>query len=117
MGDDDAATATSNDATPTEQEEPAPTLGDDEAVTATKNDAVLSEDDDPATKRMQRKLRTEKGRERYRRRKHLVESPFGWVKNVLGFRSFSLRGSAKVQGEWDLVCLALNLRRMQRMGT
>ncbi len=74
-------------------------------------------DDSPATGRMQRKLRTKRGRARYRKRKHLVESPFGWVKNVLGFRDFSLRGLRKVQGEWNLVCLALNLRRMRGLGT
>ncbi len=79
--------------------------------------APTVKDDSPATKRMQRKLRTKRGRARYRKRKHLVESPFGWVKNVLGFREFSLRGMRKVRGEWSLVCLALNLRRMRGMGT
>ena len=79
--------------------------------------APTVKDDSPATGRMQRKLRTKRGRARYRKRKHLVESPFGWVKNVLGFRDFSLRGLRKVQGEWNLVCLALNLRRMRGLGT
>jgi len=79
--------------------------------------APTVKDDSPATKRMQRKLRTKRGRARYRKRKHLVESPFGWVKNVLGFREFSLRGMRKVRGEWNLVCLALNLRRMRGLGT
>jgi len=37
------------------------------------------------------------------------------VKNVLGFRQFSLRGLAKVKAEWRLVCTALNLRRMAGM--
>ena len=37
---------------------------------------------------------------------------FGWIKEVLGFRRFSFRGLEKVQAEWDLVCLALNIRRM-----
>ncbi len=78
--------------------------------------APTVKDDSPATGRMQRKLRTKRGRARYRKRKHLVESPFGWVKNVLGFRDFSLRGLRKVQGEWNLVCLALNLRRMRGLG-
>ena len=82
-----------------------------------KNGSKAVADDSPATQRMQRKLRTKRGRLRYRKRKHLVESPFGWVKNVLGFRDFSLRGMRKVQGEWNLVCLALNLRRMQGMAT
>jgi len=69
----------------------------------------------PATRAMQQKLNTKRGRARYRKRKHIVEPVFGWVKNVLGFRSFSLRGLAKVSGEWELVCLALNLKRMQTL--
>ena len=40
------------------------------------------------------------------------EPPFGWIKSVLGFRQFSLRGLDKVTGEWNLVTLAVNLRRM-----
>lgn len=62
--------------------------------------------------RMWRKMQTKRGRDRYRRRKHLGEAPFGWIKSVLGFGSFSLRGLEKVRGEWDLVCLAMNLKRM-----
>ena len=41
--------------------------------------------------------------------------PNGWIKNVLGFRQFSMRGLHRVQAEWKLVCLALNLRRMATM--
>ncbi len=66
----------------------------------------------PATRRMHRKRRTKRGRELYKRRKSIVEAPFGWIKSVLGFRTFSMRGIEKVTGEWNLVCLALNLRRM-----
>jgi transposase len=66
----------------------------------------------PATARMNRKLNTKRGRTRYRKRKHIAEPVFGWIKAMLGFRSFSLRGLRKVQGEWALVCLAMNLRRM-----
>ena len=51
----------------------------------------------------------------YRRRKWLAEPPNGWIKNVLGFRQFSMRGLHRVQAEWKLVCLALNLRRMATM--
>jgi len=69
----------------------------------------------PATARMRRKLASKRGRARYRRRKCVGEPPFGWIKSVLGFRGFSLRGQAKVRGEWNLVCLALNLRRMGTM--
>jgi transposase len=70
----------------------------------------------PLTASMRAKLKTKEGREHYRRRKHIVEPVFGWVKRVLGFRAFSLRGLRKVAGEWSLVCLAMNLRRMATMG-
>lgn len=71
--------------------------------------------DRPATQRMARKLKTKRGRRRYRKRKSIAEAPFGWVKSVLGFRQFSLRGEANVRGEWNLVCLAVNLRRLNGM--
>jgi transposase len=73
-------------------------------------------DASPSSQAMLRKLRTKRGRARYKKRKGLVEPVFGWVKNVLGFRAFSLRGLCKVAGEWSLVCLALNLRRMAAKG-
>jgi len=43
----------------------------------------------------------------------MPQAPTGWIKEALGFRRFSLRGLAKVRGEWDLVCLALNVKRMR----
>lgn len=61
---------------------------------------------------MARKLKTKRGATMYRKRKHIAEPPFGWIKSVLGFRQFSVRGIAKVTGEWSLVCLAVNLRRL-----
>jgi transposase len=70
-----------------------------------------------ATARMEEKLKTDEGRERYRRRKHIGEPPFGWLKHVLGFRSFSLRGLKNVAGEFCLVAMALNLRRMRKLGS
>ena len=48
-----------------------------------------------------------------RAREWLSEAPNGWVKEVLGFRRFSVRGLDKARGEWDLVCLALNVKRLQ----
>ncbi len=65
-----------------------------------------------ATLRMKRRMGTKRGRARYRRRKHIAEPPFGWIKSVLGFRRFHLRGIDAVRGEWNLICLAMNLRRM-----
>ena len=69
----------------------------------------------PRTAAMAAKLQTDQGKAAYRRRKWIAEPPNGWIKNVLGFRQFSLRGLHRVQAEWKLVCLALNLRRMAAM--
>lgn len=69
----------------------------------------------PATRRMVEKLSTPEGRERYRDRKHIVEAVNGWIKQVMGFRQFSIRGLRGAAGEWDLVCLAANLRRMRSL--
>lgn len=68
-----------------------------------------------ATARMARKMKTQRGREQYRKRKYLAEPPFAWIKSVMGFRCFSLRGVEKVTAEWSLACLAANLRRMNHM--
>jgi hypothetical protein len=64
---------------------------------------------------MAAKLQTDEGKAAYRRRKWIAEPPNGWIKSVLGFRQFSLRGLHRVQAEFKLVCLALNLRRMGNM--
>ena len=66
----------------------------------------------PHTAAMAERLQSEEGRAAYRRRKGIVEPPNGWIKHVMGFRQFSLRGVGKVRAEWKLVNAALNLRRM-----
>lgn len=68
-----------------------------------------------ATQRMAARLASDRGRARYRRRKAIVEPVIGWIKEVLGFRRFSLRGEAKARGEWNVVCLAVNLKRLHRI--
>jgi transposase len=65
--------------------------------------------------KMAHKLRTVAGRALYRRRKCTVEPVFGIIKEVLGFRQFSLRGLPKAAGEWCLVCLAYNLKRFHTL--
>jgi len=70
-----------------------------------------------ATQRMAARLTSETGRARYRRRKAIVEPVIGWIKEVLGFRRFSLRGVAKARGEWNVICLAVNLKRLHRIAT
>jgi len=65
--------------------------------------------------KMAYKLATEIGKEIYRLRKCTVEPVIGIIKEVLGFRQFSLRGIKNVAGEWCLVCLAFNLKRMHTL--
>ena len=77
--------------------------------------AAIDPESLPCTAAMAAKMDTEQTRAAYRRRKWLAEPPNGWIKNVLGFRQFSMRGLHRVQAEWKLVCLALNLRRMATM--
>ena len=69
----------------------------------------------PHTVAMAAKFETEQGKIDYRKRKWIAEPPNGWIKNVLGFRQFSMRGLQKTQAEFKLVCMALNLRRMGAM--
>jgi transposase len=69
----------------------------------------------PHTLAMRAKLQTEQGKAAYRKRKWLAEPPNGWIKSVLGFRQFSMRGLEKAKAEFKLVCMALNLRRMGAM--
>ena len=69
------------------------------------------------TVKMAYKLQTEIGKLIYGLRKCTVEPVIGIIKEVLGFRQFSLRGLAAVAGEWCLVCLAFNLKRLHVLHT
>jgi len=62
--------------------------------------------------RMAHRLKTGEGRKLYALRKHTPEPVFGVIKSVMGFRQFLLRGLAKVNGEWNLVTMSWNIRRM-----
>ena len=68
--------------------------------------------DASAREKMAHRLKTKVGRELYKLRKQTVEPVFGIIKEVLGFRRFSLRGHAKVSLEWTLVCVSYNLKRL-----
>ena len=61
---------------------------------------------------MAHRLKTPEGRALYASRKQTPEPVFGIIKSALGFRQFSLRGLDKVRGEWSLVTMAWNLKRM-----
>lgn len=62
--------------------------------------------------KMAYQLATDIGKEIYRLRKCTVEPVIGIIKEILGFRQFSLRGLKNVTGEWSLVCIAFNLKRI-----
>lgn len=61
---------------------------------------------------MAHRLRTPEGKKLYGLRKQTPEPVFGILKSVLGFRQFSLRGLDNVRGEWSLLTMAWNMKRM-----
>ena len=65
-----------------------------------------------AVEKMNRQLKTEEGKDIYKKRKQTVEPVFGIIKEILGFRRFSLRGEAETDAEWSLICSAYNLKRL-----
>ena len=70
-----------------------------------------------ALQRMLQRLKSPAGRALYGLRKQTVEPVFGIIKHAMRFRQFLLRGKAKVSGEWQLVSLAYNLKRLHRLAT
>ena len=74
-------------------------------------DAPAPHTDDPVLK-MAHTLITKPGRARYGQRKCTVEPVFGIIKQIMGFRQFALRGLPATAGEWKLIALAYNLKRM-----
>jgi IS5 family transposase len=69
-------------------------------------------DEATPVRRLAHRLKTKAGRAAYALRKQTVEPVFGIIQSVLGVRQFLLRGLRQVTGEWRLVCLAWNLKRM-----
>jgi hypothetical protein len=61
---------------------------------------------------MAHRLKTREGRDLYALRKQIPEPVFGIIKSVMGFRQFLLRGVDKVRGEWSLVTMAWNMKRL-----
>jgi len=64
---------------------------------------------------MKQKMERTESREKYRLRKQTVEPVFGTIKKWMGFTQFLLRGHEKVSGEWQLVTLAYDVKRLWRM--
>lgn len=83
-----------------------PSLGERFAV------APPAPNDPTPLEAMAHRLRTPEGKKLYRLRKQTPEPVFGIIKSVMGFRQFLLRGLDNVQGEWRLVTMAWNMKRM-----
>jgi transposase len=69
-------------------------------------------DDPTPLAAMAHRLKTPEGRQLYALRKHTPEPVFGIIKSALGFRQFLLRGLDNVRGEWNLVTMAYNVKRL-----
>ena len=62
--------------------------------------------------RMARKLRTQKGKAAYARRKVIVEPVFGQMKTTQGAGRLLLRGHNNARAEWHLLAACHNLRKL-----
>jgi transposase len=71
----------------------------------------------PRAQLMRQRLAHPEERKRYQKRNSIVEPVFGWIKEILGYRRFLLRGLRKVRGEWALICTVLNIRKLFRYGS
>lgn len=77
-----------------------------------RNDSALGDEQTDPVRAMEHRMQTTEGRALYAHRKTTIEPVFGIAKEVLGLRQFSLRGLKKVEGEWNLLCMAMNIRRL-----
>jgi transposase len=75
-------------------------------------DALPAPENPTPLEAMAHRLATPEGKKLYALRKHVPEPVFGIIKSVMGFRQFLLRGIDQVRGEWSLVTMAWNLKRM-----
>jgi transposase len=78
--------------------------------------ALAAPDNPTPVEAMAHRLKTPEGRTLYALRKQTPEPVFGIIKSVLGFRQFSMRGLDNARGEWSLVTMAWNLKRMFALG-
>ena len=74
--------------------------------------APLAPENPTPVEAMAHRLKTPEGRKVYALRKQTPEPVFGIIKSAIGFRQFSLRGLDKARGEWSLVTMAWNIKRM-----
>jgi transposase len=73
---------------------------------------VKRTESDPVREAMRTKVQSDAGKEVYRKRKAIVEPAWGQMKECQGFRQFHLRGEDKVEGEFTLLAISYNLRKL-----
>ncbi len=64
------------------------------------------------TQRMERKLGTVRGEKAYKARGKTIEPVFGQTKH--GFQTLTRRGIAAAKADWNLLCLAHNVKKLWR---
>ena len=74
---------------------------------------ITTDDKEPLRQQMNEKMEQERSKEVYRKRKTIVEPVFGQIKNT-GFRGFNVRGIEKTSGEFSLVCIAHNIKKIMK---
>ena len=74
---------------------------------------INTDDKEPLRQKMNAKMEQVESKEIYKKRKVIVEPVFGQIKNA-GFRGFSVRGKKKVAGEFSLICIAHNIKKMTK---
>ena len=74
------------------------------------NRTITRETDEHLMEEMAQRVRREPAK--LRQRKALVEHPFGTIKRWFGYTHFLLKGLEKVRGEWSLITLVYNLKRV-----
>jgi transposase len=74
------------------------------------NRTITREEDESLMEAMAQRVKAQP--EKLRRRKGLVEHPFGTIKRWFGYTYFLTRGLENVRGEWTLMTLAYNWKRV-----
>lgn len=83
-----------------------------EECTSTKSRSINRHNSENLQEAMRKKLETHEGKRKYIERMHMVETPFGHFKKNINFRQFLLRGLGKVKGEFRLLCIGFNIRKI-----
>jgi len=84
----------------------------EECCPKTKNRIIIRDKNEGLVEANREKIISENGAKKYQARMHTVEPVFGNIKYNSGFRQFLLRGLEKVQGEFNLMCIIHNLKKI-----